>query len=329
MPETLQIERVPLAMPESEADTCRRFVLPELYAAGWTDDQISEQYTFTDGRVIPNPRRIRRGKQKRADYRLRYTRDFPIAVVEAKASHRTAGDGLQQAKDYAKILDLKFAYATNGTEIIEFDFLTGLERIVAAFPTPEELWSRLRAGRCLTDDRAALQFLTPCYHQPEKQLRYYQQIAINRVVEAILRGQTSCAAHDGDRHGQDPRGVPDMLEALERPAGTGRGSRTGSRESSTSPTATSSSMTPRTKTSSPSAMPGGRSPAARSVRAGRCTSPSTRRLPRTSAARGSTAGIRPTSSTSSSWTSATGAAPATRAVGGKSWSISSPPSSSA
>jgi len=63
-------------MPETEADTCRRLVLPKLYAAGWTDDQINEQYTFTGGRVIPNPRRIRRGRQKRADYRLRYTRDL-------------------------------------------------------------------------------------------------------------------------------------------------------------------------------------------------------------------------------------------------------------
>ncbi len=110
----------PPSMPETEADTCRRFVLPKLYAAGWNDDQINEQCTFTDGRVIPNPRRIRRGKQKRADYRLRYTRDFPIAIVEAKARYRTAGEGLQQATDYARTLDLKFAYATNGTEIIEF-----------------------------------------------------------------------------------------------------------------------------------------------------------------------------------------------------------------
>ena len=109
--------------------------------------------------------------------------------MEAKARYRTAGEGLQQAKDYARTLDLKFAYATNGTEIIEFDFLTGLERQIPAFPSPEELWLRLRAGRCLTDERAAQQFLTACYRQPNIQLRYYQQIAIHRVVEAILRGK--------------------------------------------------------------------------------------------------------------------------------------------
>jgi type I restriction enzyme R subunit len=175
-------------MPETEADTCRKWVTPKLYLAGWSDDQIQEQHSFTDGRVIP-AKRIRRGKQKRADYRLRYTRDFPIAVVEAKAIYKTAGEGLQQAKDYAETLDLKFAYATNGKEIIEFDFLTGVERKIDAFPSPAELWSRLRQGQTLSDDKKAEQLLTPCYYQPEKRLRYYQEIAINRVVEAVLQGR--------------------------------------------------------------------------------------------------------------------------------------------
>jgi type I restriction enzyme, R subunit len=71
-------------------------------------------------------------------------RDFPIAVVEAKAAYRTAGDGLQQAKEYAQILGLKFAYATNGQTIIEHDFLTGLDNELQAFPTAAELWNRLR-----------------------------------------------------------------------------------------------------------------------------------------------------------------------------------------
>ena len=176
-------------MPETEADTCRKYVLPKLYGAGWTDEQINEQHTFTDGRVIAAPKRIRRGKQKRADYRLRYTRDFPIAIVEAKASYKTAGEGLQQAKEYAEILDLKFAYATNGKEIIEFNFLTGKEELIDTFPSPDQLWSRLRVGQKLNDDRAAEQLLTPCYYQPEKHLRYYQEIAINRVMKAILTGQ--------------------------------------------------------------------------------------------------------------------------------------------
>ena len=175
-------------MPETEADTCRKYVLPKLYAAGWNDEQINEQHTFTDGRIVPGTKKIRRRKQKRADYRLRLTRDFPVAVVEAKASYKTAGEGLQQAKDYAEILDLKFAYATNGKEIIEFDFLTGHEAIIDAYPTPDKLWSRLRNGRKIADDDLAERLLTPCFRQPDKQPRYYQDIAINRVVEAILSG---------------------------------------------------------------------------------------------------------------------------------------------
>jgi type I restriction enzyme, R subunit len=101
----------------NEADTCRKYVLPKLYAAGWNDDQISEQKSFTDGRIVPVGPRGRRKPCKRADYLLRYARDFMLAVVEAKAAYRLPGDGLQQAKDYATTLGLKFAYSTNGHSI--------------------------------------------------------------------------------------------------------------------------------------------------------------------------------------------------------------------
>src|SRR5712691_9690842 len=109
----------------TEADTCRKFVLPSLYSAGWNDDQISEQRTFTDGRIMVSGNKVWRRPQKRADYLLRYRPNLMVAVVEAKPSHKTPGDGLQQAKEYAQILDLKFAYGTNGKDILEFDFLTG------------------------------------------------------------------------------------------------------------------------------------------------------------------------------------------------------------
>jgi type I restriction enzyme R subunit len=84
----------------TEADTCRQYVVPRLQAAGWEQDphRISEQVTFTDGRIIPFVNRVGRGKQKRADYLLRYTRDFPIAVVEAKAEYKHPADGLGQAQ---------------------------------------------------------------------------------------------------------------------------------------------------------------------------------------------------------------------------------------
>ena len=128
----------------NEADTCRELITPGLVAAGWYAEphSITEQRTFTDGRVVPVGSRSRRRPGKRADYILRYTRDFPIAVVEAKAEDCLPGDGLQQAKDYAETLGLRFAYATNGTDIIEFDYAAGTEREFAAFPTPDDLWSR-------------------------------------------------------------------------------------------------------------------------------------------------------------------------------------------
>lgn len=174
---------------QTEADTCRRFVLPKLYAAGWDDDRISEQRTFTNGRIIVTGTRVRRRKQKRADYLLYCARDFPIAVVEAKAAYRSAGDGLQQAKDYAQILGLKFCYATNGREIIEYDFYTGRESPIDAFPSPDELWARYRAGEKLPDNENTQRLLTPCHVLPGRRLYYYQETAVNRTVQAILQGQ--------------------------------------------------------------------------------------------------------------------------------------------
>lgn len=175
-------------MPLNEADTCRTYVLPKLYSAGWEDTQISEQKSFTDGRIVIAGSRPIRRPQKRADYILRYRRDFPIAVVEAKAIYRTPGDGLQQAKEYAQILGLKFAYATNGTSIIEHDFLTGLDAELQDFPKPGDLWARLRAAEGMTEE-VGERLLTPYYHLSGKSPRYYQEIAINVAVQAILQGK--------------------------------------------------------------------------------------------------------------------------------------------
>jgi type I restriction enzyme R subunit len=125
---------------------------------------------------------------KRADYILRYTPDIAIAVVEAKPEYKTPDEGLQQAKDYAEILGLKFAYATNGHGIVEFDYTTGLESELNAFPTPVDLWQRLKGSEELSDE-AADQLETPGYREPGRDTRYYQETAINRSIEAILKGQ--------------------------------------------------------------------------------------------------------------------------------------------
>jgi type I restriction enzyme R subunit len=172
----------------NEADTCRKYVLPHLYAASWTDDQINEQRTFTDGRIVIAGKRPLRRPQKRADYILRYRRDFPIAVVEAKAAYKNAGDGLQQAKDYAQVLGLKFAYSTNGHGIVEHDFLTGKETDLEQFPSPDDLWKRQQIAEGIAPE-INNSLLAPYYHTPGKFPRYYQEIAINRTVQAILQGK--------------------------------------------------------------------------------------------------------------------------------------------
>lgn len=175
----------------NEADTCRKYVVPRLLAAGWDEDphSIAEQRSITDGRIVPAGKSFVRKAPKRVDYILRYERNFPLAVVEAKVEWKSAGAGIQQAKEYAEMLGLHFAYASNGHEILEFDRFTGHELTVADFPTPDALWKRYRAGRGLDSDEAASRLLTPMNHSVGKGERYYQEIAVNRAVEGILAGR--------------------------------------------------------------------------------------------------------------------------------------------
>ncbi len=174
---------------DSEADTCRKEVVPQLKKAGWNDDQILEQRTFTPGKIIVIGRRARRRKGKRFDYLLRYSTDFPIAIVEAKTRYKNAADGMQQAKEYAQILGLQFAYSTNGKQILEYDFTTGIEKEIASYPTPDELWNRLNHIDPVSEETRET-LLKPLVKIPDKQVRYYQTIAINRAVKAILDGKT-------------------------------------------------------------------------------------------------------------------------------------------
>lgn len=174
----------------NEADTCRKSVVPLLQRAGWDNEphSIAEQRTVTDGRIIPVGKGFVRKPPKRVDYLLRYARDFPLAVVEAKASYKTAADAVQQARSYAEMLGLKFAYATNGHDIIEIDYFTGTEIRVSAYPSPADLWQRYQTGSGIVEPARTAQLLTPYNHTQGKGERYYQQIAINKTVEAILKG---------------------------------------------------------------------------------------------------------------------------------------------
>ena len=147
----------------NEADTRRIFITPKIIEAGWDilPASFTAERTFTDGRIVVTGGRVRRGKQKIADYVLRYRSYFPIAVVEAKQYGDPAAKGLQQAKDYAEILGLKFAYSTNGREIIEFNYLTGSRRRSTAFR------HRMNYGNGSAGmKRSALKLPPQCFNRP-------------------------------------------------------------------------------------------------------------------------------------------------------------------
>ncbi|MBM3982560.1 MAG: DEAD/DEAH box helicase [Planctomycetes bacterium] len=178
----------------NEAETCRTMVRPRLEAAGWLavgDRFYREQTHVTAGRVILAGSTAKRLQKKIPDYLLYFRREMPLAVVEAKSNAKPAANGLQQAKEYAKLLDLKFAYATNGTEIIEFDAFTQNETVVSAFPTPEQLLQRYQVGMGFSSAVRDAQ-LVPDFYREDKQPRYYQRIAIDTTIRAIVGGKKRC-----------------------------------------------------------------------------------------------------------------------------------------
>ena len=171
----------------NEAETRAEHIDPALKAAGWgvvEGSRILREYPITLGRIEAHGRR---GKALIADYVLVY-RNHKLAVVEAKAWDRPLTEGVAQAKDYAAKLSLRTAYATNGRGVYAIDLGTGAEGDAAGYPTPDELWARVFAGQNAWRDRfAAVPFEDRGgFFLP----RYYQDIAIDRVLEAIAADKT-------------------------------------------------------------------------------------------------------------------------------------------
>ena len=162
---------------------------PRLVQAGWDGDphSFAEQQSLTDGRIIVLGEKARRKSRKRADYLLRFARDFKIAVVEAKAKYKNPGEGMQQAKEYAEMLGLKFAYATNGEGIIEFDYTTGQETLLDAFPSPQELWSRYCQANRIDDEQIKKRLLTPYYHTYLIRLKCDNNIINPHYLQLMLK----------------------------------------------------------------------------------------------------------------------------------------------
>jgi type I restriction enzyme, R subunit len=179
----------------SEIEICDRFITPSLEQAGWDrHTQIRRELSFTNGQVHVRGKLIKRGKRKRADYVLVHSANVPLAVVEAKDNNHSVGSGLQQALGYAKILDVPFVFSSNGDGFVFHD-RTGLydpvERPLSLdeFPSPKELWQKYQQWRGLSDETETL--VKYPYHDDGsgKEPRYYQRIAIQRVIEAVARGQ--------------------------------------------------------------------------------------------------------------------------------------------
>lgn len=178
----------------SEEDIKLQYITPAI-TAKWDIKKITMETNITDGRINLKGNFVTREKPKRADYVLYLTSNNPIAIVEAKDNKHSISHGLQQAMAYASMLDIPFAYSSNGDGFFEHDFLTGKERELDLdeFPTEEELYCRYKKGanngEGLSDEQEKM--IQQPYYSSQKTYppRYYQRIAINRTVDAISRGK--------------------------------------------------------------------------------------------------------------------------------------------
>ena len=181
----------------TEADIRSKFITPALVGVNGNKwdlmTQIREESYFTKGRVIVRGKTVRRGEAKKADYLLYYKENLPIAVIEAKDNNHSVGAGMQQALDYAETLDIPFAYSSNGDAFLEHDRTVTYgtvtrEITLDQFPTPAELWERYRNWKGFTSEQETIAKQDYFESSTGKPPRYYQQIAINRTVNAIARG---------------------------------------------------------------------------------------------------------------------------------------------
>jgi len=182
----------------TEADIRTKFITPALVGTDGSKwdvmTQLREEIYFTKGRVIVRGKTVKRGEAKKADYILYYKPNIPIAVIEAKDNNHEVGAGMQQALEYAEILDVPFAYSSNGDAFLEHNRTGGggsVERQIPLdqFPTPEELWTRHRAAKGFTPAQEIISAQDYYDDGSNKTPRYYQLVAINRTVDAIARGE--------------------------------------------------------------------------------------------------------------------------------------------
>ena len=181
----------------SEEDIKLRFITPAILDKEWSvkDITMETQVKLTDGKINLRGNFVKRGKPKYADYVLYYNRNTPIAIVEAKDANHTVSFGMQQAKEYAHMMDIPFAFSSNGLGFQEYDFLTGKERSFSMdeFPTKEELYARFLTesndGDGFTPEEKKAIDQPYCIGQDIFPPRYYQRNAVNRTVNAVAQGR--------------------------------------------------------------------------------------------------------------------------------------------
>lgn len=178
----------------TEEDIKLHYITPSIISK-WDRNKITMETKITDGKINIRGNLIFRERPKRADYILYLNNNNPIAVVEAKDNRKSVSYGLQQAIEYAKMLDLPFAYSSNGDCFMEHDFLTGKERelSMSEFPSEEELISRFKSeknnGMGITEHEEKI--IEQPYYSSQNTYppRYYQRIAINKTLEEISNGK--------------------------------------------------------------------------------------------------------------------------------------------
>jgi len=180
----------------SERDICTKFITPAVEKSGWNKlTQLLEEVSFTDGKIYVRGKLTARGNQKRADYILYYKPNIPIAIIEAKDNKHSVRAGIQQALDYAQILDIPCVFSSNGDGFLFHDRTATdgnieTELSIDNFPTPEQLWEKYKKYKGITTASAEkIASQDYFFDGTNRKPRYYQQIAVNRTVEAIANGQ--------------------------------------------------------------------------------------------------------------------------------------------
>lgn len=179
----------------SERDICTKYITPALKDFGWDiETQVLEEVSFTDGKIFVRGKLTARGKRKRADYIL-YYKSNPVAIIEAKDNNHSINAGIQQALDYGRILDIPNVFSSNGDGFLFHDRTAKdqyieTELALTEFPSPEILWDKFKLIKGIVTPEQERIISQEYYSDGSgRKPRYYQEVAINKSIDAVAKGQ--------------------------------------------------------------------------------------------------------------------------------------------